>query len=74
MIFEGVQIVLRIALNIIIINKNLIYTFAMLNCFQIKAGAFQHSQKVAAPEFTGTTKGVYYFFDLRGSILCSEND
>ena len=46
----------------------------MLNCFQIKAGAFQHSQKVAAPEFTGTTKGVYYFFDLRGSILCSEND
>ena len=23
----------------------------MLNCFQIKAGAFQHSQKVAAPEF-----------------------
>ena len=29
----------------------------MLNGFQIRAGAFQHSQKVAAPEFTGTTKG-----------------
>ena len=28
----------------------------MLNCFQIKAGASQHSQKVAAPEFTGTTE------------------
>ena len=42
--------------EILIINKNLIYTFAMLNCFQIGAGAFQHSQKVAAPEFTGTTR------------------
>ena len=28
----------------------------MLNYFLIKAGAFQHSQKAAAPEFTGTTK------------------
>ena len=29
----------------------------MLNCVQIGAGAFQHSQKATAPEFTGTTEG-----------------
>ena len=47
--------------NVIIINKYLIYNFAMLNCFQIEAGAFQHSQKVVAPELQARPK-VYTTF------------